>query len=197
MNKKKTMRIIIGVLLLIFFLIGSFVIILYKYKRKKTIIEKMPYIVFCSNTTRMDDVFVCANGDIYLGYTEDSFIMPIEEIEKRIINNQYEGLLVYLGNCGVEETMEMYNLFYEVCVNDTYRFTGQSYIEPKNNDEISENEAGYNSISRNWYGFYLDNNGENRLIEIYISNKGYECSDKRAYKIIEWMYDCLVKYADF
>ena len=166
-------------------------------KNTDLILKKMPYIVFYSNSSRTDGVYFCSNGDMYLGYSEDAFEMPWEEIAKKIQNNEYDGLLKFLGNCGSEETRQKYLLFYEVCVNDSYHMERNSHEEPKGKAYGQNSGQEYDARHRYWIGVTLDDNGKMKLHEFYISAEKRECSDERAYEIVQWMYDCLVRYADY
>ena len=66
-------------------------------KNTDQILKKMPYIVFYSNSSRTDGVYFCSNGDMYLGYSEDAFEMPWEEIAKKFRTMSMTDYLNFWG----------------------------------------------------------------------------------------------------
>ena len=159
------------------------------------VIRKMPFLAFYSNGTREDGVYFCSNGDMYQGFSEESFLMPPDEIAQRIQNNDYDGLLKYLGNCGAAKTRQMYVLFHKVYMNDNYRLKDSPYGEPQGG--ILGSGRDYDSKHQYWAGYFFDEEGKFNIGIFYISDDGKVCSDKRAYIIVKWMYQCLVKYAGY
>ena len=197
-NKKRSFCIIGAAALIALLVVGLITFMVYiDFQQKITIYDRMPFIAFYSNTTREDGIYICSNGDMYQGVSEESFLMASEDIANRIKNKEFDGFLKYLGNCGEDKTKQMYVKFYRICVNETYRVERRSYEEPKNATKESNGSQGFETYHRYWFGFYADENGIVNPCEIYISKEGLVCSDTRAYKIVEWMYDCLVQYAGY
>lgn len=185
-QKKRAVKIIILLLM-----IGSSLcmgLIIYNQQNNRP----MPDIVFYTNSTRIDSLFFCSNGDLYLGFSEESFLMSMEDVSKRIQQNDYGDILKYVGNVGEGKIKRMYAFYQNVCLKDGYHLECSSYLVPNGGRE-------YDDFNRGWYGIYFDERGQMKLSTIYRSRDRegaeYECSDVRAYTLVKWMHKCMIKYA--
>ena len=188
--KKKKVVILAGIIVLLGLIIGTG-IFLYLYFRDQKIIKEMPFLVFETSSAREDSIFFCSNGDMYQGFSEESFLMRPDEIAQRIQENRYDGLLRYLGNCGEKETRQMYVLFYRVCRNGKYQLERPLLVP------TSQQNGGkrYSGRCRDYCGYYFNDDGKLNIMPIYSDLEECWCSDERAYKVVDWMHDCIVKCA--
>ena len=148
--------------------------------------RQIPYIAFMSNADRETCLYICKNGDIYASLSEESFLMEKSELIEKIRKKDYAGVLEYVGETDAKQVREMYRLFSEVVLAEGY------YVEVS--DSGIPNSASYDEEAWYWYGLCYD---EAKAVEtrvIYISDDTRVCSDKRAYEIVEWMYDVLKEY---
>ena len=187
--KKKKVVILAGIIVLLGLIIGTG-IFLYLYFRDQKIIKEMPFLVFEANSTREDCIFFCSNGDMYQGFSEESFLMQLDEIAQRIQEDRYDGLLRYLGNCGEKETRQMYVLFYRVCRIGEYQLERPLWVPTSQQTRSRE----YSGRRRYYNGCYFYD-GKLDMMTIYTDREECWCSDERAYKVVDWMHDCIVKYA--
>lgn len=148
--------------------------------------RQIPYIAFMSNHDRKTCLYICRNGDIYASLSEEAFLMNESDLIDKIRKNDYAGVLEYVGRTDARKVKEMHRLFSEVVLAEGYYVQFPSSGIP--------NSAGYDDEKWYWYGLCYDEEGEVEIRVIYISDKVRECSDKRAYEIVDWMYDVLKDY---
>ena len=148
--------------------------------------KQIPYIAFMSNHDRETCLYICKNGDIYASTSGESFIMEKSDVVERICQNDYSDILNYVGSIKAREVRHMYDLFSEVVLDEEYRLRTLTYDEPE--------DPRYNPGKWYWYGWYYDEHGEFLSEIIYISDDDHECSDRRAYEIVDWMCEVLKEY---
>ena len=184
--KKKRWRMI----LLLFICIGSALFLMVRLIQNKQI----PYIAFMYNSTRENCLYICTDGDIYASTSEESFVMSHEEVIDKIKQNDYSDILKYVGKTNAGKVRKMYRLFSRVVLDEDY------YVDYISMDVPASTE--YGGKEGYWYGIYESEYDEFNEIEegelmtcaIYISNAGYYCTDKRGYKIVDWMHEVLKDY---
>lgn len=148
--------------------------------------RQIPYIAFMSNRDRETCLYICRNGDIYTSLSEESFLMEKSELIEIIRKNDYGDVLEYVGKTDARMVREMHCLFSEVVLAEGY------YVQyPKLG---IPNSASYDEEKWYWYGLCYDEAGNVETRVIYISDGVRVCSDKRAYEIVDWMYDVLKNY---
>lgn len=176
--KKRKPWLLISIFIVL--LLGTVVIVgaVIKYK-------KIPYVAFICNHRITPCLYICKNGDVYASTSEELFTSDMAEIEQ-IRRNGFADSINYVGSTNAREVCHMYDLFSEVVLDEQYRV----------NDMTDEGvpERRYNPKTRHWYGVHLDENGNAKVKMIYISDDDHECSDKRAYEIVDWMFETLKDY---
>ena len=103
-----------------------------------------------------------------------------------MFTKDYAGFLEYVGETDAGQVREMYRLFSEVVLAEGY------YVEFSSSG--IPNSASYDDEKWYWYGLCYDETGDVETRVIYVSDDARVCSDKRAYEIVEWMYNVLKEY---
>lgn len=186
---KKT-RWIIKILFLIVILCGAAAFIIVRSKQRE---RPIPNVVFIQNSTREDCIYICSNGAIYAAMSEEAFITPISELDEKIQQNNYEDILELVGTTDPQKVRKMYSLFLSVVVNDRYRLRPISNEIPNGSTSVAA-ANNYENKKQYWTGIYYNDEGCLTTRGIYESRSDLICSDKRAYKIVQWIYDCLKEY---
>jgi len=148
--------------------------------------REIPYIAFMENFDRSSCLYICANGYIYASTSEEAFTTPIAELSEKIQCNEYADILKFVGTTDARKVYNMYCLFEKVVVTEDY------YIASKSNSGPASDK--YGEKVRYWTGIGYNEDGHLTYYTIYQSKSDKICSDKRAYKILEWMYECLKDY---
>lgn len=180
----KRKKVIVSILVLcILLLVGVAVSFLLCGKK-----HQVPYIAFMENSTREDCLYICSDGNIYAAISEEAFTMTPEELERRIKENDYADILKFMGTTDASNVYRMHRLMCKVAIKGEYLLLDETIIEP-DRDEYGEKK-------RYWNGYYYNEYGKVDVFGFYRSNSDVICSDKRAYKIVNWMYDCLKEYME-
>ena len=182
MNKK--IKSIIMILILLVISVTTVLVVI----RNKKLEQQIPYIAFVENSTREDCIFICSDGDIYAATSEDAFTMDFAEMAKKIQEDDYADVLEFVGTTDAKKVRKKYRLFLKVVLRDGYYVTSKYKIMPTSKE--------YGGKVRYWSGIYYDDEGVLKSCGIYQSNADMVCSDIRAYKIVEWMYNCLKDYME-
>lgn len=169
-------------LLMLFVVISSAIFFVFRMVQNKQI----PYIAFKYNTRRENSLYICSDGKIFVSTSEEAFMMAKEEIITKIKQNDYSDILEYVGTTKPAKVRKMYRLFSRVVLKEDYRVRRLYYAVPAS--------AEYGGTVGYWYGVYSGGDGKLKVKTIYHSNSEEYCSDKRAYKIVDWMYECLKEY---
>ena len=122
--------------------------------------------------------------------------MPIQVMRRYVSDDERTQKTPHTfigGTCGVRK---MYRLFSRVVLDEDY------YVSYISMDVPASTE--YGGKKGYWYGIYESEYDEFNEIEegelitcvIYISNAGRYCTDKRGYKIVDWMYEVLKDYME-
>lgn len=178
MKKKKWL--IILLILAVVAVCVSFLVIRIKQNKR------IPYIAFMYNSTREDCLYICSNGKIYAAVSEESFVMSHEKVIQKIKQNDYGDILEYVGSTNASKVCKMYRLFSKVVFSEDY------FVKDIRNFGPALTE--YDGKEGHWYGLYSDEKGKLMTAVIYHSNVDKYCTDERAYKIVDWMYDTLKDY---
>ncbi len=181
MKRKKVIALI--VILCILLLAGTVVFLVFDRND-----WRIPYIAFMENSTREDCLYICSDGDIYAAVSEVAFTTKTEELEKKIKEKDYADILEFVGTTDADKVYEMHQLMCKVAIKEGYYFEYESITAPKGKE--------YGGKVRYWNGYYYNDEEAMEVCGFYRSNAGVICSDKRAYKIVEWMYDCLKEYME-
>lgn len=154
--------------------------------------REIPYIAFMENFDRANCLYICANGDIYASTSEEAFSTPLAELSAKIQREEYADILEFVGTTDAKEVRKMYRLFCSVVLKEGYYCSNRTNTEP----DAGGTSGGYENKVRYWSGMYY--NDKEKLVTkmIYESKSDKICTDKRAYKIVEWMYECLKDYFD-
>lgn len=184
---KKEKNIIAGcVISLILVAIGSALV--YRICFSKPPFQKMPCVVFAYRNDYSDVYIFDANGDIYEISGKSGKTNGLEWVEPTVDSLKEENIGPWLEKVGTVEIdllQEQYNMFRKMTERD-YGVYPTVNIIPTDEDSSSQ----YLSKSDYWYGFLSDT-------EIYaFYYKGYlqyDVTDKRAYQIVNWINDELVK----
>lgn len=176
--------------LILFVVISSTIFSVFRMIQNK----RIPYIAFMYNSTREDCLYICSDGDIYASTSEESFVMSHEEVIDKIKQNDYSDILKYVGKTNARKVRKMYRLFSRVVLDEDY------YVDYISNSVPASTE--YEGKNGKWYGIYACEADEYEGCEegelwscvIYYSNADRCCTDKRGYKIVDWMYECLKDY---
>lgn len=157
--------------------------------------KKIPYIAFMQNFDKETCFYICSDGKIYASTSEESFHLTSSELIERVQRDDYSDMLELVGRTSGMQVREMYRLFSDVVLDDEYRLRRKhltvidSYAyEGDFKGESYEDKVWY------WYGIYYNEKGEADSRCFYQSLSDMVCSDKRAYKIVGWMYDTLKSY---
>lgn len=180
MKKTKKASVIVIVIIIIIMVVAVLVV-----ARRE---EKIPYIAFMENHTREECLFICANGDIYASTSEEAFTMDFAEMEEKIQANDYADILKFMGTTDAKKVKKMYKLYTSIVINNEYHVANKKGEQPASQE--------YGGKVRYWSGIYYNDEGELVTRNIYQSNAGKVCSNKLAYIIVKWMYNCLKEYIE-
>lgn len=186
MTKQRKKGVIISVIVVLL-MIGGVLLVTLILKDNAQKRSGIP-IAFFENMTREDCFFICSDGELYLGFSEETFLMSLEDIAERIQKNDYDDILKHVGSVSKKEVKEKYALFQEVCLAEGYHLDDTSYDTPNG-------EHNYDDAKRFWMGVHPGEDGKMERTMIYQSGGTHACSDKRAYEIVKWMDELVVKYA--
>ena len=150
--------------------------------------RRIPYIAFMENSTREDCLFICFDGGIYAAISEAAFTAEPEELEKKIKEKDYADMPEFVGTTDADKVYKMHRLMCRVALKEGYHVDHKSTMAPSGKE--------YGGKVRYWNGFYFNEEGETKVRGFYKSNADLVCSDKRAYKIVKWMYNCLKEYME-
>ena len=182
--KIKKIKSIIMILILLIISVTTVLVVI----RNKKLEQQIPYIAFMENRSRSECLFICANGDIYAATSEEAFTMDFSEMAEKIQEDDYADVLEFVGTTDAKKVKKMYRLYSVVVLNENYRVKSKKKIVPASHE--------YDDKVSYWSGLYYDDEGELMPRVIYHSNADKVCSDIRAYKIVEWMYNCLKDYME-
>lgn len=148
----------------------------------------MPCVVFAYRNDYSDVYIFDANGDIYEISGKSGKTNGLEWVEPTVDSLKEGNIGPWLEKVGTVEIdllQEQYNMFRKMTERD-YGVYPTVNIIPTDEDSSSQ----YLRKSDYWYGFLSDT-------EIYaFYYKGYlqyDVTDKRAYQIVNWINDELVK----
>lgn len=181
---------IIKILFLLVIICCVIVFIIVRNKQREC---PIPNVVFIQNSTREDCMYICSNGNIYASISEEAFITPLSELDEKIQQNNYKDILEYVGTADSQKVHKMYSLFLRVVLKDGYCLKPKSNIIPNGSIGVST-ANNYEDKRQYWTGIYYNDEGCLAYKAIYESGTDMVCSDKRAYKIVQWICDCLEEY---